>query len=816
MRYLRQTIRILLKSPGFTITAVLILGFGIGANTAVFSLIQAVILNVTPYPKTDRLVRIYQSRSKETTTDGTDQFVDFPDYLDFCRSQHTFESLCASFWTFWDLGGQSQRYPERLLGVCATPSLFKVTGLPFVLGRPFTEEEDKTGGPLVVVLSEQLWRRRFNADPNIIGKNLLLSGESFQVIGVCPRQVEETSTPADDPLYVPIHVTELWGGTLQDRALQGTACNGRLKEGISLAQAGADLKSIQDNLDVLYPDTDRNNTTRIVQLSDVMMASYSSFVWSLAAGVGCLLLVSSANVANLFLARAIERRKETMIRATLGASRLRLMARILLEIVLVSLLGGALGALIARWSIDFIKWGSPVYLYAFQNIEFNPTALLFVLGITTLVALIAGLPPAFNLSDLKLGLALRDEGGRSGTAGPQQQRIQSFLVVGQVALACVLLVGSGLFIRSFKATQDLPLGYNPHHLLSANISPTSRKYIDTAPCQRLFDAVLEKARHLPGVTAAAMNDQVPFEWTVADFTIPFRVIGVPPPEPGHEPTFIAQNISPGYFETMQIPLLHGRDFNSADRADSERDVIVDRALAEHFFPNQNPIGKQIQWLGAWDKKDTWTIVGVVQNSRHNGPQTPMPLFQAYFPYNERTVLGTEFLLLRTSGDPLALIPEVRRIVAELDPDVPVTQVMRFDDHITEKFALGRLTALLATIFSGVALFLSAVGLYALLAYFVAQRRREIGVRIALGAQSSNILRLVVRQGLNLVMIGLTIGMITALLLVRFMETTLYGVSGGDPITLAAAVLILALAAVIACLVPALRATRVNPITALRE
>jgi putative ABC transport system permease protein len=811
---MRQTIRVLLKSPGFTIIAVLILGFGIGANTAVFSLIEAVILNAVPYPKPDRLVRVYQPSAK-AKFDFT-EFVDCPDYLDLCSNQHTFKSLSMSFWTFWDLGGQGQRYPERLIGVCATPSLFKVTGLPFVLGRPFTEEEDKTGGPLVVVLSEQLWRHRFNADPNIIGKNLLLSGESFQVIGVCPRQVEEASTPADDLLYVPIHVTELWGGTLQDRAFQGYTCMGRLKESISLAQAEAELAKIQNNLDVLYPEQDKDNTIRVVQLSDVMVADYSNFVWSLAAGVGCLLLVSSANVANLFFARALERRKETMIRATLGASRLRLIARIPLEIILVSLLGGALGVLIARWSIDFIKWGSPVYLYAFQKVELNPAALLFVLGITTLVALLSDLPPAFSLSDLKLGLALRDEGGRSGTAGPPQQRIQSFLVVGQVALACVLLIGAGLFIRSFKATQDLTLGYSPHHLLTANISPTSRKYSDAAPCQRLFDAVLEKARQLPGVTAAAMNDQEPCEWTVGDFAIPFRVIGVPPPEPGHEPTFIAQNISPGYFNTMQIPVFQGRDFNSADRADSERDVIVDKALAEHFFPNQNPIGRQIQWLGAWDKKDTWTIVGVVQNSRHNGPHSGVPLFQAYFPYNQRTVLGTEFLLLRTSGDPLALIPEVRRIVADLDPDVPVTQTMRFDDHITEKFALGRLTALLATVFSGVALFLSAVGLYAVLAYFVAQRRREIGVRIALGAQSSNILKLIVRQGLKLVAIGLTLGLITVLVLVRFIENILYGVSGADPVTLAAAVLILGLVAALACLLPAIRATRVNPIIALRE
>jgi predicted permease len=813
---MRQTIRTLLKSPGFTITAVLILGFGIGANTAVFSLIEAVILNAVPYPKPDRLVRIYQPRSKAVKQDISDEFVDYPDYIDLCRNQRSFESLSASFWSFLDLSGQG--YPERLTRICATPSLFRVTGLPFVLGRPFTEEEDKTGGPLVVVLSEQLWRHRFNADPNIIGKNLLLSGESFQVIGVCPRQLEDVTTPPDDPVYVPMHVTELFGGgePLKDRAMHGYAFIGRLKEGVSITQAQADLTLIQNNLDVLYPATDKDNTIRVVQLSDAMVATYSNFVWSLAAAVGCLLLVSSANVANLFFARSMERRKEAMIRATLGASRLRLMARILLEIALASLLGGTLGIVIAFWSIALIKSGSPVYLYAFKKVELDPTALLFVVGITTLVALLAGLPPALGLSRIKLSVALREEGGRSGTAGPQQQRIQSFLVVGQVALACVLLIDAGLLVRSFKAAQDLPMGYNPHHLLTANLTPKTRKYLGPASYRQFFDALLQKARRLPGVTAAAMNDEQPFEWTFGDLNDPFRVIGVPPPEPGKEPMLCAQNISPGYFETMQIPLLQGRDFNSADRPDSEKVVIVDRALVEHFFPKQNPIGKQIQWLGAWDTKDLWTIVGVVENSRHNGPDHNLAPFQAYFPYEQRTYLERAFLLLRTQGDPLALIPEVRRIVADLDPDVPVTRMMSFDDNIAEKSATARLSALLAGIFSGVALFLSAVGLYGMVAYSVSQRRREIGVRIALGAQSSNVLRLVTLQGLKLVAIGLVIGLIAALVLVRFIENILYGVSGGDPITLATAVMILGLAATLACLVPALRATRVNPITALRE
>jgi putative ABC transport system permease protein len=816
MLSLRQAVRLLFKSLGFTITAVLILGFGIGANTAVFSLIEAVILNAVPYPRADRLVRIYQPRAKALKHDISDEFVDYPDYLDLCRNQRSFESLSASFWSFLDLSGQG--YPERLTRVCATPSLFRVTGLPFVLGRPFTEDEDKTGGPLVVVLSEQLWRHRFNADPNIIGKNLLLSGESFQVIGVCPRQLEDVTTPPDDPVYVPMRVTEFFGGgdPLKDRSLHGYACIGRLKEGVSLDQAQADLMLIQQNLDVLYPNTDKDNTIRVVQLSDAMVATYSNFVWSLAVAVGCLLLVSSANVANLFFARALERRKETMIRATLGASRFRLMALILLEIALTSLIGGALGISIAFLSIDFIKWGSPVYLYAFQKVELSPTTLLFVLGITTLVALLAGLPPAFGIFRIKLASALREEGGRSGTASPRQQRIQSFLVVGQVALACLLLIGAGLLARSFEAAHDLPLGYNPHHLLTANITPKTRKYLGPAPYRQFFDTVLEKARRLPGVTAAAMNDEQPFEWTFGDLNVPFRVIGAPPPDRGQEPTLCGQNISPGYFETMQIPLFQGRDFNSADRPNSEKVVIVDRALAEHFFPNQNPVGKQIQWLGSWDTKDIWTIVGVVQNSRHNEPDHGLAPFQAYFPYEQRTDLEREFLLLRTQGDPLTLIPEVRRIVADLDPDVPVTLLMSFDDNVAEKSATTRLTALLAGIFSGVALFLSAVGLYGVLAYSVSQRRREIGVRIALGAQSSNILRLVIRQGLKLVLLGLAIGMIAALLLVRFIEGILYGVSGGDPITLISAASILGLTAFLACILPALRAALVNPITTLRE
>ena len=813
---LRHTVRLLLKSPGFTITAVLILGFGIGANTAIFSLIDAVLLNPLPFPRSDRLVQVFQAKTEHALLDKSEWAnLDYPDYLDLRSGQHSFDNLSVQYWDFLDLGDQAN--PERLTAIYTSPDLFRVTNLPFVLGRPFTDEEDQRGGPLVVVLSESLWKRRFNADPNIIGKNLRLSGESFQVVGICPRQVEDVSTPSYDSLYVPVHVSEFFQGPWTHmRDDHGLICFGRLKDGSTWAQAEADLAVIQENLGVRYPDTDKSYRIHISPLVDSMVATYSSTVWVLGAAVGCILLLSSANVANLLFARSLERRREMMIRATLGASRFRLMSQLLRETALLSLLGGGVGLLFAWWSIGLIKAFSPDYLNRFQAVKLDTAALLFVFGLTALVSLLSGLLPALSISRANLGSAIKDEGGRAGTVGPQRQRTQSFLVVGQVALACVLLIGAGLLVRSFQATRSLPLGLNSDHLLFANINPTTKNYADITRIRGLFDAVLEKARQIPGVTDAATNQQQPFEWTFGDLNVPFHVPGEPMPEPGKEPTMCEQAISPNYFKTMQIPMLQGHDFDSGDRPDSQHVVIVDESLAQHFFPGQNPIGKQIEFVKASDTQKTWTIVGVVGNSRHNAPDHLVAPFQTYFPYSQRDDLFRAFLLLRTPGDPVALIPVVRKMVAEVDPDVPVDRIMLFDDLIAGKFATRRLGVLLVSVFSGTALFLSAVGLYGVLAYSVAQRRREIGVRIALGAQATNIVRLVIHQGLKLVCVGLAIGIISALLLARLIDSLLYGVSANDPISLALGVTVLGMAAFLACLLPALRATRINPITALRE
>jgi putative ABC transport system permease protein len=806
----RHTLRLLLKSPGFAITAVLILGFGIGANTTIFSLIDAVILNALPYPQPDRLVRIHQP---EGNTNYWAQ-VDYPDYLDIKARQHSLEDLAVQYWWFLDFAGQGN--PQRFTAIFASPGLFSLSKLPFVLGRPFTEDEDKQNGPLVVVLSEALWKSHFNSDPNIIGKSLRLSGQSFEVIGVCPRQIEDVSTPAGDVTYVPVHVSDPSGNDFQKRDEHYLSLFGRLKPGVTLGEAQAELEIIQQNLVKQYSVSNTGYGIKVVPVQENMVSSYSGVVWLLGGAVGCLLLISCANVANLLFARGLTRRKEMLIRATLGASRASLLRQLFSETACLAVLGGLTGLLLAVWWIGLMKAISPDYLYRFGEVKLDTRALLFVFAVTALVSLLSGLLPALNLSGLSA--RLQDQGGRAGTTSRQRQRTQSALVAGQVALACLLLVGGGLFIRSFQNMQSLPLGFNPHHLLTADITVTNQSYAnDQAKIGKLFEAVLEKARALPGVTEAAMNQDMPFQWGFGELNAPFHIPGQPAAEPGKEPTFCSQDISSGYFQTMEIPLLSGRDFNSSDRLETQHVIIVDNAFAQHFFPNQNPIGKQIEYLWANnDGQKTWTIVGVVQNSRHNSPDHPLAPYQVFLPYSQRDNLYRGLLLLRSEGDPTRLGSAVQRIVREVDPDQSVTQMMTLDDLITNRSWTRELGVSLVSIFSAAALFLSAVGLYGVLVYSVSQRTREIGVRIALGAQVTNILELVLWRGLKLVIIGSVAGMILALILVRFIDSILYGVSGGDPLTLATAVLILALAAAIACLLPALRAIRVSPITALRE
>jgi putative ABC transport system permease protein len=803
--HLRHTIRLLLKSRGFTITAVLILGFGIGANTAIFSLISAVLLKPLPYPHPESLVAI--SMPYENAPDWG---FDYPDYADIAAAQTCFASVAVVHSDPLDLTGSGAA--QRLWVTYASPGLFMLTTRTAILGRVFNTQEDVPHGPLLAVISEPFWRNHFNADPNVIGKKLRLSEQSFEVIGVVPGQLDFWGPPTD--VYLPVNSIALFGYPLSLRTLHIFGCVGRLKDGVSIAQAQAQLEAIHNGLISRYPDADKGTGIRLSLLSDQVIINYSGTVWLLGGAVAFLLLIAAANVANLLFTRGLERRRELAIRAAIGATRPRLISQLLLETSVLSLLGGIAGLGLALFGVEIIKRLSPPEIYGLQEMRVDLTALLFVVTVIVLVTFISGLVPAFNLSKPKLDSMLKEEAGRSGTSSLQKYRAQAVLVAAQVALACILLIGAGLLIRSFEAAQGVSLGFNPHQILTAELFLTGSSYeSDGVKTRAFWDAVLAKVGQLPGVTNVALNDNVPMNHDWVNMKR-FTVEGQPDPGTGHHPVMDWHMISPNYFRTLEIPLLQGRDFNREDKVDGQSVMIIDEAMARSYFPNANPMGKTIN-LEDDEGLRKCTIVGVVPHVRNRSPGVPEDQFQAYVPYSQWDY-DLETLVLQCQGDPNAGIAAVRRAVQSVDPDVPVPNIRTLDDLIAEKLATRKLTSVLVSFFSGAALCLSAIGLYGVLAYTVSQRRREIGVRIALGAETIKIVQLVTQQGFKLIGIGLVAGTVIALVCAHFIEGMLYGVSAIDPISMLIAALVLCLAGCAACLLPALRAARTDPITALRE
>jgi putative ABC transport system permease protein len=623
-------------------------------------------------------------------------------------------------------------------------------------------------------------------------------------------------TPKLSPLYVPLHVTELFGGELVKRDDWGWHCFARLKASVTLPQAQADLENLQRNLTDQFPDIERNITIRAESFEKRVASAYSGTAWMLQAAMGSLLIISCANISNLVLARGLHRSREFAIRAALGARRTQLIAQQLIETLVVSVLGGAFGLFVSIGFLRFFEINCPEILFHFRQPSLNGGALLFSAAAIAFAAVGCGILPALSLSKTDAGAVLNDHGGRTGSFGPRQNRFLSILVAAQVALSCVLLIGAGLLMRSLQKAVDRPLGFNPHYVLTAEIQPTSGKYqSDVRKLRSLYDLVLEKARQLPGVTDAAMNDDRPFEWTSGGLNVAFWVIGQSQPQQGKEPTLDSQNISPGYFKTLEIPLLMGRDVQESDREESAKVIVIDQALAQRFFEEKNPLGRQIHIHDSWLGDGDFTIIGVVQNTLHNRPDNAPAPFQAYFSYHQCNIYR-EFLILRTAGDPAALMPLIQKIVSSIDPGIPATRVETFDDFVMGRYEARVFAISLMQLVSGAALFLSGVGLYGLLAYTVSQRRRELGIRIALGAQASNIISLVTLQGMKIVCAGLILGIFSALMFAPLIADILYGVSPVDPVSIGMSVLALGLAAGVSCLMPALRAIHINPIEALRE
>jgi predicted permease len=744
--------------------------------------------------------------------------VDYPDYVDMRAAQQTFDALAVASYEGIDLSGEGK--PERLITSFVSPSVFNFSGLPVLLGRVFSDQEDVKNGPLLVVLSEKCWRDRFNSDPGILGKSLMLGEHSFQVIGVVPRQAVDWGPPSIDA-YLPTNTLVTLGYMdphrgypLAMRDVHRFACFGRMKPGVTLAQARADLQIIHDNLLVRYPDTNQGYGIRVTPLLDSMVTDYSATTWLMAAAVACLLLIATGNVANLLFARGLQRRRELMMRSVLGATRLQLVGQLLVETVILAAIGGVIGLIFSFYAIDLIKKLAPVTLYRFQELNIDLRALLFVLGVTLLAAILSGILPAWGMSGVGVAPGLKDVGGRGETSGPQHHRVQEVLVSLQVALACILTIGAGLLVRSFLAAQNAPLGFNPNQLLTVELHLDSAKYeFDAVQTHNFWSELLQKIRRLPGVTKAVMDDSPPMKWDW-EILIAFTIDGQPDPGPGRRPVLDWQMISSGYFNTLQIPVLQGRDFDTQDTAEKAKVIIVDDAFAQRYYPGQSSIGKRISIFDDHGVDDC-TIVGVVAHLCHTAPGRSEAAFQAYFPYTQWSN-DTEFLIVQSGADTGTLVTAIRDTVASIDPAVPISDVMSYDNVIAEKFVTRRLSAFVVSLFSLAALSLSAVGLYGILAYSVGQRTREIGIRIALGAQGGNVLRLVTQRGLQIAGIGLMAGVAVGLVVAHLMRGLLYGVSPIDPVSFGVSLLCLGIAAILACLLPALRAIRINPITALRE
>jgi putative ABC transport system permease protein len=807
--HLRHTVRLLLKSPGFAVITVLILGLGIGANTAIFSLIDGVLLKPLPNPRADQLVRIYQP-----SQDSDHMNMAYSDYVDFRGDQRTLQDLALLYRDDLQIIGSGD--PERVEGAYVTGNFFTLLGRPFLLGSPFGEKEDASAAN-VVVLSDRLWHARFHSDPNVIGSSINLNGRVFQIVGVTPEQVSATWQM---DLYLPFSVSPRYADVKSRRSGHMFNCYGRLKDGITLQQAQADFELITRNLQTSYPATSAEFGIKLVPLLDSVVGDYSATLWSLGGAVACLLLITCANTANLLLARARERMKEMTVRAALGASQGRLLVQLLSENLVLAVLGGAVGVVTACWAVSFIKWLDPGKITRLHSIAIDASSLLFALCVTLLTALLFGLLPALLISRANLASALRDEGGRTGTAGRDRQRGQNVLVIGQVALASVLLIGAGLLLRSFLALQNAPLGFNSHHVLLADVYLANAKYADNAKRKAFFDELLDQVQHLPGVLDASLNNCLPFRW--GDYEA-LCIAGQPVTDFNRLPWMQHQIVSAGYFRSLGIPLLRGRFFDDRDQNGSENVVIINRAIAERYFVGQDPIGKQLDDLGdSFGKpRHLTTIVGVVADVQHDDPATQQTPFQAYFPYTQlaggfgETEHG-ETLVLRTTGNPKSMAAALQKVVSAIDPDLPLANVTTYDDLVSDNFSPKRLSVVVVSLFSGVALLLAAIGLYAVLSYSVSLRMREIGVRMALGAAPKNILQLVTHQGLRIVGIGLVVGVCAGIIAAHLIGSILYSVSATDPVTLATGVLVLGLAALLACLLPAYRATRIDPIVALRE
>jgi len=804
----RYGLRMLAKNPGFTLIAVLTLALGIGANTAIFSVVNAVLLRPLPFPEAQRLVAI---SGVDFRTNEKGRAISYPDFADLRAQSHTLQSAAAYTDSSFTMTGAGE--PVHLNAESVSADLFTVLRAAPMLGRAFTSTEDQPG-TRVVIISHGLWKSHFASDPNVCGRSMKLDGEIYTVVGVMPADFQFPMDAQPRDLWTTMAASMIGSGSdtpmTSQRGAHFLTAIGRLKSGVTLQQADADTASIGASLQKQFPDTNGNRSTGLQPEIEALVGDVRPVLVMVLGAVGFLLLIACANAANLLLARAATRQREMAIRASLGAGPSRITRQLLTESVLLSLGGGTLGLLLAMWGTKLFATLPSLDIPRIASTEVDLRVLAFTMLISLLTGVLFGLAPALNSLRFDLFRSLK-EGGRTATEGTGHSRLRNALVIAEVSLAVVLLIGASLLVESMVHLLHASPGFEPQGVLTFNIDLPDVRYGKPAQSADFFLQLLNGIRRVPGVKSASGILPLPLSDEVIRTS--FEIEGRPVPK-SEEPLTHFRCIALDYFETMRIPLVAGREFTPLDNRDSSQVVIVNQALARKFFPNEDPIGKHIRpGIAASGKAKMREIVGVVGDvKQRNLWQDPEP--ESYVPY-EQAALGQMFVVVRTAGDPLALLPAMREQLKALDTELAVYNGKTLDDYVAASVAQRRFTSLLLQVFAGAGLLLAVIGLFGVMSYSVSQRMHELGVRIAVGAERTDILRLILTHGMRMTLAGTAIGLVGTVAVSRVLKSQLFGVTATDPLTFLGVSLVLTFVVLVACYIPARRATRVDPLVALR-
>jgi putative ABC transport system permease protein len=799
-RDVRYAVRMLMRSRSFTMIAVVTLALGIGANTAIFSIVYTVLLKPLPYEQSDRLMMLWGNTSRNRG--GAASAADF---LDWRKSSRTFEEMSAVNFSRLTMTGRGE--PVTIPGARVNAQFFKLMRVAPALGRTFTTAEDRAGGARAIVLSQHAWQTRFSSDPKIIGRTVVLDGNPYTVVGVMPAGFDFPAVVLDQAVeyWVPLQFDE----ARADRGGHFLAVVGRLRDGVQLPTAQAEINTIAARLEQQYPDINTNWVVNVIPIQEQIVGDVRTALYVLIGAVGFVLLIACANVANLLLARAAGRARELAVRAALGASRRQLLQQLLTESVVLSVIGAVLGLILASWALALASSMTAAWIPRASEIAIDVPVLAFTVATAVLTGMLFGVAPGLHVTRTVLSETLK--GGARSTGTPGQQRLRAAFVVGEIALAFVLLIGAGLLIRSFQQMQNIRPGFEPDQTLTAVMALPQARYTDLPKQVAFTSGLLARLRATGSVRSAALSSFIPMDGK--ENLLVFSIDGQAEPPPGQRRLAQFRVVSDGFFETLHVPLRRGRTFTAGDVDGAPRVAIVSQLLADKYFPATDPIGQRVTLDDPGDQRQWFTVVGVVDDVRFREmTRKPMPLL--YMPAGQ--VQFPEFTLVaRTAGDPMAVAPSVRAVVRSLDPAMPVNGVRTLEQVVSSSMAGARFRTRLLACFALIALLLSAIGVYGVMSYSVEQRSQEMGLRMALGARPSDVLRLVTGHGVRLAAVGIVLGLAAAFWVTRLLESLLFGVSTTDPVTFGSIAVLLGGVALLASVIPARRATRADPMAVLR-